>query len=140
MKLAEFGVKLAPQAEIRFTGEPVVTNILTSDGEPYYEWQLVSPITVRCSTDPNILPEEGVDRLYLRESALSLDIWEKDDKGFFIRGWVVDFSKNQQIHIYQETTISEWRKLQRPNRVAKEREAINGGIVARIKARTEQKK
>lgn len=109
-------MKLGPTV-IRFVGVPEPSGVLSSEGEPYYICQLESPITVRCSTEPSIPPLE-TDVLYVRESAINSDQWKyvdekKAEKGFWMDGWVADFSINQKIAIYQATSILAYVKTQR---------------------------
>lgn len=93
------------------------TQIQDREGELYYSAKLKDPVTVRCSTD-NTIPSFQTSEIFVRASALELDSWELVDSndpksGLHIKGWVVDFSKGQQIPIYQETTIRQWAKGER---------------------------
>lgn len=136
MKLQALGVKFTTGPEILFVGEPVETSVLDRDGNPYWEWKLKVPVIVGCSTDKDIERQE-VDKLYIRESALQLDKWEGDPKkGLKIAGWVADFSVNQEICIYQETTIRQWGRDNRSFRLEDRNKSIN----QRIKERQAAKK
>lgn len=131
MKLSELG--LVKTTLIAFIGELLETNILSSEGEPYFLGKLVEPITVRCSTDKEILPLEGVTELYVRKRDVDSDAWvyvdEKDPKkGYFIPGYKSDFSKGQEMCLYQETTIAEWTRSNRTERGARKRSSINDKI------------
>jgi hypothetical protein len=136
---ALLGKQIATAIEITLIGEPEVTNIMTSDDEPYYLAKLLKPITVRCSVDPNIEAFE-TDEVYIRESAINEEGWtprdEKDpSKGYFMPNWVVDFSKGQQLAVYQSETIKKWAKGNRSVRNAENTTKINEGIRAKIAAR-----
>lgn len=135
MKLSELGVAIAVQV-IRFIGLPQQTTIESSDGELYYSWKLREPINVRCSTLPEMEPLE-VDELFLRESLVQSDKWLKDEKdgSMYIPDYKADFSKGQDIPIYQETTIRAWAKDQRKG----DREKGNQGFLAKIEARRGKK-
>lgn len=127
MKLKDLGVVPAIIA-IRLTGTPTISTKTTSDGMPYYEWALKSPITVRCSVDPEIEPLE-VESLFVREEALNLETWTgSEEEGFHIPGWKADFSKNQEIAIYQETTIAMYIRDNRKDRTSERRGSINERI------------
>lgn len=120
-------------------GVPEITNILDSDGKPYYAAKLKDAVIVRCSVDPEIVPFEA-EEVYLREDALNLEGWKlidpaKPEEGFFMEGWVVDFSKGQQIPLYQAESIRKWAKESRGDRRAQQRDEINNKIRERIAAR-----
>lgn len=107
---------VAPET-IVFVGMPELSGIASSKGEPYYKVMLKDPITVRCTTDPK-LPALPTDFLYIRQSALVSTDWKysdpkKPELGFWMEGWVADFSVNQRIPIYQATSIREYIKLER---------------------------
>lgn len=113
-------------------GTPELTNFVTSEDEPYYAVKLKNTITVRCSIDKEILPQE-IDEVFVRKSALESDDWKfvdenKHDEGFYMPNWVVDFSKGQQLALYQETTIAKWTKLSRGDRRSSNRDEINNRI------------
>ena len=138
MKLTEvFGI--AKSANIILVGKPEVTNFETSDGEPYYVAKLKSPVMVRCSVDKGIEAFE-TDEVYIRESALNAEGWtfvdpNKHEEGFYMPDWKVDFSKGQELVLYQETTIAKWTKGERANRGDERRTGINARIAERIKNR-----
>jgi len=119
-------------------GVPELSNKISRSGdkeEPYYVCQLKTPAIVRCSVDSGITPFE-TSEVYIRESALAEEGWEfvnpaKPEEGFFIKGWTLDFSPNQEIAVYQAESISAWR---RGNRQA-ERISKTAGINERLKAR-----
>lgn len=132
MKLAALGIIVPEITPILFTGDFELTSVKSSDGEPYYVGKLLSPITVRCSVDSEIEPLREVEELHIRESALGREDWMGDKvNGLYIKGWVADFSKGQEMAIYQDMTIREWSKTTRKGRQEERREGLN----ARIKAR-----
>lgn len=138
MKLSELG--LLKTVIVAFIGELLETSLTTSEGEPYYLGKLLNPITVRCSSDKDILPIE-TDELYIRQRDVESDEWifidEKDpSKGYYIKGYKTDFSKGQQICIYQDTTIAEWSKGNRQARGLERRSNINDAIKKRMADRT----
>lgn len=109
---------------------------MDSEEQPYYVVKLKTPISVRCSVDAEILPYE-TDEVYLRKSALESDSWtpvdpEHPEDGFYMPNWVVDFSKGQQIAIYQETSIKKWAQLNRGDRRIQNRDRINDSIREKI--------
>jgi len=125
--------------KIVLVGVPELTNLLDSDEQPYYAAQLKDPITVRCSVDPEILPYEASE-VYVRKAALDAEGWElvdanKPEEGFFRPGWVVDFSKGQQIAIYQSESIKKWSRGNRGEQRIRNREVINSGIREKIAAK-----
>jgi hypothetical protein len=127
------------EVKVVLMGIPEETAHLDSDDQPYFKVGLKDPIKVLCSMDAAIEPEE-VDEIYIRKSALDLDGWEfvngKDaTEGYFMPKWVVDFSKGQQIPIYQETTIKKWTKENRSVRADSRRDLINDGIRQRMAKR-----
>lgn len=133
MKLSQLG--LVKTTLIAFIGELLETNILSSEGEPYFLGKLVEPITVRCSTDKEILPIEGVEELYVRKRDVDSDAWvyvdEKDPKkGYFIPNYKSDFSKGQEICLYQETTILEWTRGNRSDNSKRRTSSLNDKIRA----------
>lgn len=137
MKLTEV-FKIEKGTNIILVGKPEVTNFETSEGEPYYVAKLKTPVMVHCSADKGIEPFE-TDEVYLRESAIEQE-WtfvnpEKPDEGYFIPGWKVDFSKGQELVLYQETTIAKWAKENRTNRGDERRTGINARIAERLKNR-----
>ena len=142
MSLAsKLGLELG-QKSVIFVGTPEISNLVTSDNEPYYIAKLKNEVTVRCSTNPDIEPMI-VDEAYVRESALKLD-WTfvneaKPEEGFFIPDWKLDFSTNQGIVIYQDETIRAWSKKQRGTRKAESTSRINTGIRERMAKRAEKK-
>jgi hypothetical protein len=143
MKLTEvLGIKTGVK-NVVLTGKPEITNFTTSDNEPYYVVRTKEPIKVFCSVDKDIEPFV-TDEVYVRESSIGLDTWEfvnkeKPEEGFYMPGWVVDFSKGQELAILQDTTIASWSKAGRKERIASNRMSINERIKERQKARGEKK-
>lgn len=138
MLLKDLGIVSAIQP-IVFVGKPEPSGKMTSDGDEYYTWKLKNPITVRCSVDSAIEPQE-VEELYIRKTDLDKDVWVtlvegKPEDGIIVPNWRADFSKGQEIPIFQETTIAQWTKANRGNR----REQARQGINERIKARQANK-
>lgn len=138
MKLSE---KFNLQTLVVLVGLPELTTKKSSTGEFYYRCQLLNPVIVSCSVEKKILAHE-VDEVYIRESAVRQDGWEFVDekdpsKGYYMPKWVVDFSKNQMIPLYQETTILEWRRgnniVTGEERVASANDAIRADMEARKK-------
>lgn len=134
MKLTE-AFKIEKGADIILVGKPEVTNFETRDGEPYYVAKLKTPVMVHCSVDKGIEPFEA-DEVYIRESAIEQD-WsfvnkDKPEEGYFMPGWKVDFSKGQELVLYQETTIAKWTKTDRANRGDERRSGINARIKERL--------
>lgn len=114
---------------------------MDSDEKPYYLAKLKNPIRVGCSVDPNIERFE-TDEVYVREEAVNSEGWSfvtegKPEDGFFREGWVVDFSKGQEIPIYQETTIKKWTKENRGTRGLERTTKINASILAKFKSKQE---
>jgi len=137
MKLSELGVIIDAAAAIRFVGKAEISAITSKDGESYWIWKLKNPIIVGCSTNPAIERDE-YSELYLRESALELDSWEGSEKeGFFIKGWVADFSINHQVPLYQDTSIRKWINDGRTEKGKKQELGINSKILDRKKLRAE---
>lgn len=119
-------------ANIILVGTPEITNFTDSDDKPYFLAKLLNPVTVRCSVDPMIEPFE-TDEVYVRQSDISAEGWELVDekdpsKGFFQKGWVVDFSKGQKFAVYQSETIKKWARGNRSVRRDAERSALNETI------------
>lgn len=139
MKLTQLlGVDTLATAII-LVGKPEITNILDSEEKPYWVVQLKDEITVRCSVDKDIEPFQTKE-VYVRQEAIESEDWQfvdetKPEQGFFMKDWKVDFSKGQEIPIYQSTTIAKWAKDNRSSRVADRRTGIN----ARIRERMERK-
>lgn len=136
MNLAKILNLNVEETVIVLVGTPEVTNLVTSDDEPYYAIKLKTPLTVRCSIDPDVLPFEA-DEVYVRKSAITSDGWKfidekKPEEGFYMPNWVVDFSKGQQIPVYQETSIKKWSKNNRGDRRERNREEINARIREKI--------
>lgn len=124
-------------ADIILVGTPEITNFTDSDDKPYFLAKLLNPVTVRCSVDPLIEPFE-TDEVYVRQSDISAEGWELVDekdpsKGFFRKGWVVDFSKGQKFAVYQSETIKKWARGNRGLRRDEERSALNETIRKMIK-------
>ncbi|HEV7331991.1 MAG TPA: hypothetical protein VGN63_13230 [Flavisolibacter sp.] len=114
-------VLLPSENKIRFVGEPLASSIYSSDDELYFVWQLKEPIKVYCSLDINF-PGIVLNELYIRESTLKRDDWSGSPKdGFYIDGWIADYSKNMAVGIYQETTISHWL-FNRPEAIQRRKE------------------
>lgn len=123
-------------SKIVFIGVPEATGVVSSDGETYFECFLKEPVKVRCSTSPN-MPVLETDKLMIRESALASDKWQYEDekkpeKGFWMEGWVADFSVNQKIAIYQETTILKYVRANRGLKRDERDEAAKGSIMQMI--------
>lgn len=134
MKLTD-AFKIDTAEEIILVGTPEITNILTSDEEPYYMCSLSKARKITCSVDPNITPFED-DIVHVRASALAEEGWEfvdpkKPALGFYRKGWKIDYSKNQQIAVYQATTISKWARDNRGERTETRRRSINDAIKAK---------
>lgn len=124
---------------IVLVGKPEVTNFTTSDGEPYYSCQLKDEVTVRCSVDPNIEPFPTKE-IFLRESAINKEGWKfvdekKPEEGFYMPDWIVDFSKGQELPVYQETTIKKWYQTNRSATRDSERKRINDSIREKIQGK-----
>lgn len=138
MRLSQFG--LVKATLVLFIGELLKTNLVTSEGEPYYSGMLVTPVTVRCSVDKSFEPIEDVDELLVRERDALGDAWvfvdeEDTSKGYYIPDYKTDFSKGQEACIYQETTIAEWARGNRKN----QREERDASITEKMKARAAQR-
>lgn len=122
--------------KVILVGIPEETNILDSKDQPYMVAKLKSPVNVRCSVDPEILAHE-TDEVYFRKSALESDGWvaldeKKPEEGFYMPGWVIDFSKSQMIALYQETSIKTYFKNARGNDRSEQRTKINNGLREKI--------
>lgn len=120
------------------------TNIVDSDEQPYYLAKLKEPVKVFCSVEPDIEAVEH-DEVYVRKAAILEEGWsftdeKKPEEGFWREGWVVDFSVGQRIPIYQATTIKKWTKENRGVRRISRNTDINAGLLAKVKAKAEQKK
>lgn len=124
------------QSVVRFVGTSVKTALTTSDGVPYYVWKLAKPVKVFCSTEALIDPQV-VDELYIRETDIESDLWEKDEIGCFAqfvtkdkdgkevtKEFVADFSTNREICIYQDSTIFQWRNGARKDRTKERRTSL----------------
>jgi len=129
MKLSELGITIAKVA-IRFKGQPSPTGVKNRDEQEYYEWELSEPISIRCSTMPEMEAVE-VDKLWLSETTIEDGDWSKDDKGLFIEGYVADFSKNHLVGLYLDKPISKWARDKRKD----DRATRNGDILKRIQDR-----
>lgn len=124
--------------QIVLIGTPEVTSHTTSDNEPYYQVDLKEPVIVRCSTDPEIEAFQ-TDHVLIRESDLNRDDWKfvdekKPEKGFFIEGWIVDFSKSHEEALYQPETIKKWLQESRNSKKVERNSRINSKILERMKA------
>lgn len=140
MKLSSLGVKIAAATAVHFVGQPEPTSFISTSGgkdEPYFLWRLKEPVTVLCSMDGDIQPQE-VDELYVRQSLLDHEGWEKDKDGLFIPNFVTDFSLNQKICIYQAETIRAFVKNARKDRKPERASLINSGIIEKMKARRDK--
>ena len=133
--MSEMGFEL-PKSSVILVGKPEVTSFMDSDNKPYYRISLVSPVMVHCSVDPAIEAVE-TDEVFMRER----DVEEQDftlvdpadpAKGYYIPKWVVDFSKAQELCLYQETTIKRWIRENRKERSDERRTSINERIKARM--------
>ena len=132
------GVKV-DATQVILVGVPEETIYMDSDDQPYYVAKLKNPVTVRCSIDPEILPHEA-DEVFIRKSAITQEGWvfvdeKKPAEGFFMPNWVVDFSKGQNLPLYQETSIKKWTKTTRGERRDTTREKINTGIREKLAAK-----
>lgn len=140
MNLAQvLKIEIGSGAKVILVGIPEVTTTLDSNDKPYYVAKLATPIIVRCSMDPNILPFEA-DEIYVREEAINSDDWvfvdeTKPELGFYKPNWIVDFSQSQEIPIYQSESIKKWASGNREARNLERKTNINAGIKARIEAR-----
>ena len=127
MKLSEMGFAV-PKTAIALVGQPEVTSFMDSDNKPYYRIGLVKPVMVHCSVDSLIDPIEA-DAVFMRERDLDQDFTlvteGKPEEGYYIPNWVVDFSKGQELCLYQETTIRKWVRDNRGDRDDKKRTSIN---------------
>lgn len=121
-------------------GQPQETGFVSADGDPYLRFDLLDSVTCRCSVDPSIHSFE-TQEVYVRLRDVNSDDWkmidENDaDKGFYrLNGekhWVVDFSKGQELPIYQSETIREWARKDRRGRGAIEGARINESLIAKI--------
>lgn len=136
------GITIAT-VDVILVGNPEVTTFMTSEDEPYYAVKLKAPVTVRCSVDPLVEAFE-TDEVFVRESALNAEGWEfvdakNPEEGYFMKNWVVDFSKGQQLAVYQSESIKKWAKGNRGIRTTENREKINTGIRAQMEARRAKK-
>lgn len=124
------------QTQIIFVGIPEATNVVDRDNQPYYICKLQDEITVRCSSDPSVIAHPATE-LYVRAAALQRNDWvyldeANPDKGFYIPGWVADFSKAQRIDIYQEKSIQQWARGERSAKIDQQIAEINAQLKARI--------
>lgn len=128
-------------SSIILVGKPTVTGkICSTDNLPYYLAKLKNPVTVYCSMDDSVEPWE-TDEIYVRKSALvgpTAAEWkfvnpDKKEEGFFVEGWVGDVSVNQEIPIYQETTIREYVKGNRDVKKEKKSTSLSSKIKAKMK-------
>jgi hypothetical protein len=136
--LAEVLNMVETAKQIIFVGVPEATNIIDRDNQPYYVCKLAEEITVRCSSDPMVIAHPATE-LYVRASALQRNDWvyldeTKPDAGFFIPGWVADFSKAQRIDIYQEKSIQQWARGERSAKIDQQIAEINAQLKAKINA------
>lgn len=131
MKLSQ-ALNIEAVKNIILVGTPEMSNFVTSDEEAYFVCKTKKPVMVTCSVDSLIEPHE-VDEVYIRQSALDLDGWKwvdetKPEEGFYMEGWKVDFSKSQQLAVYQETTIAKYFRDQRGAKNDERRTGINKRI------------
>lgn len=133
MSLRSF-YKMKPSGNLAVVGQPVETNILDSDGKPYYSCKLKNPIVARCSYDKDIDPVE-VDEVYMREKDVDDDLvvqefvnGKDDTDGWFIKGFLYDFIKSHEIVVYQDKTVAKWAQEKRSSR----KEESNANINKRI--------
>ena len=143
MKLAELGF-ITAKPPVVFVGKFEPTGILSSNDEEYFKGTLKQPVIVHCSVDKEIEPIE-TDELFIRESDVNSDLWEAADgtdpnNGITIPGFKTDFSKGQEICIFQETTIAKWTKENRTERGKKRTSGINESIREKMRKRAEAKK
>lgn len=139
MKLADVFKTSFGRPEIVLVGKPEITNFEDSEGKPYYKASTKSPVLVGCSTDKDIESFE-TSEVYIRERDVNGDGWEfvdknKPEKGFFMKDWVADFSKGQELVLYQAETIARWAKNNRENERIERRTSINKRIQDRKKGK-----
>lgn len=130
MKLSTLFSKSLLNQKAILVGEPEETIYMDSENKPYLRFALKNPITVRCSVDTDI-EAFPTDEVFVRASALDLE-WtpvnpENLEEGFYMEGWLVDFSKGQGLPLYQETTIKKWSQENRKGRNSERNEALKGG-------------
>lgn len=139
MKLTALGKTIATAAKIAFVGIPEATTIQDRNGKPYFQWSLKQPVLVGCSVNKDVISAE-FDHLFVRQDLLESDLWEfmngKDDTdGVHIPGFVADFSINQEIPIYQDTSISKWSRADRGVRRASHAVEVNSKLAKMLEER-----
>lgn len=120
-------------APVVLVGDAIPSSYISAEkNEPYFAFKLKTPVLVRCSVNKDIEAFE-TDEVFVRESSINQDGWvmvdeKKPEEGFYRPDWVVDFSINQQIPIYQPETINNWRKGNRDERKRKNTDSANSKI------------
>lgn len=116
--------------KIRFVGDAIETTKVSSDGTKYFVWPLAEEVKVYCSTESQLEPQI-VKELFIRQTDLDADVWEKDEQGFYAladrekgQEYLADFSVNQEICIYQPETIRAWSRDDRKARSAERRSSL----------------
>lgn len=119
-------------------GQPVETTFMDSNGQPYYACQLKNPVLVRCSVDKEVTPYE-TSEVFMRSVDLDDEKFApklvdetKPEEGWFVPTWVVDFSKGQEMALYQSETIAAWAKANRGARKIQRTSDINAKIAAKL--------
>lgn len=109
MKLEQIIGKDITSSTILFVGDPTPSGVYNKDGEEYFLLTLKEEKMVKCSTEP-LLEAVPVSEVYCLQSNVESDKWEGTlEDGYFIKGWVIDMSKNKEIPIYQAESIAKWR-------------------------------
>lgn len=130
MKLSAIGIKATSQ-DILFIGQPELSGKINSEGIEYLVTKLKNPIMVRCSTMPE-MPAIEVDELYFLETLQEHEGWEGNpEDGFKIPGYRADFSRRQEMAIYQETSIQTWIRGNRKEKSEEDKKSF----LERVKSR-----
>lgn len=134
MKLTDIIGEALTTNQVILVGKPEVSNIMDRDNKPYLVFKTKQPVVVRCSTNPNIISYE-TEEVYVRQSDAELDSWveAEDGIGFNIPGWLVDFSTNHGIPIYQAETIQQWVRKQRKEKQSTHTTEINERLKSLLK-------
>jgi hypothetical protein len=122
-------------------GAPEETAFISAEkNEPYFRFSLKFPVPCRCSVDPDIMVYDTTE-VYVRASDVVSDDWKAVDElnpenGFYRmngdKPWVVDFSKGQELPLYQSETIREWTRKNRTVRGKARTSGINDNLAAKI--------
>ena len=94
---------------VRLTGVWVEAEIYSVKGEEYYAFELKKPIMVRSSMNPGGTPVKVEFLLLRRDAAFENATFEgNEEEGFYVPGWIADYSEHMRLGLYQPITTKKW--------------------------------